>query len=255
MIKSTLFCSLWSDLSRVSLKMKRRNNPLSISLPLWLVFTFVVSVASANPTDQAGHQPTHFSKIKPHIQSTVDQLQNQAPQAKIKWKTSQLNPTLFLNLNLPLTGRSPLEQAHGFIQTYAGLWPNIEIKIQEINHRKNRTLVALSGSIDQAPILNQNAKLLIKENTLINLSNGLDGVAVFNRAKLKEKEIPALLLNKKIIPPNTQVQVKRGWMVYAGEATEVFECEVALVPLHSQPLYHIHGQTGELIKVSSRTRR
>jgi hypothetical protein len=231
---------------------RKTNTKIDLVIFVFLSFFLVSSNAFAQSTNTASHPA---QKVRSQIQQTVLRLTTQSNQEKVKWRANQLNPTLILNLHLPLQGETPLQQASLFIQQYKQMWPNIDVKVQEVNHRKNRTVVSVVGSINQAPILNQNTKLLIQDQKLINLSNGLDGIYKLNQATLKETELPRLLVLKKVIPQGTQVQIKRGWIVYAGEATEVFECEVALVPLHSQPIYRVHGQTGEIITTSSRVRR
>ena len=225
------------------------------SFRIFLILLSVCFYSSALFSKPTPTSLENIQKVRDQIQKTVSQLTNQSSQEKVKWRANQLTPTLLLNLNLPLKGTTPLEQASSFLTQYKNLWPNVNLKVQEVTHRKKRTIVSVVGQINQHPILNQNTKLLIQDQKLINLSNGLDGVYQLNRATLKEKDLPQLLVAQKVIPQGTKVQIKRGWLVHTGEATEVFECEVALVPLHSQPMYRIHGQTGEIITTSSRVRR
>ena len=224
---------------------------------LWILFALLSIFLYSSPvfSQTTPSALKNIQKVRDQIQNTVLQLTNQSSQEKVKWRANQLTPTLILNLNLPLQGSTPFQQASSFLNQYKGLWPNVDLKIQEVNHRKQRTIVSVTGQIDELPIFNQNSKLLIQNQKLINLSNGLDGVYQLNRATLQEKDLPQLLITQKVIPKGTQVQVKRGWLIHTGEATEIFECEVALVPLHSQPVYRVHGQTGEIITTSSRVRR
>ena len=224
---------------------------------LWILFALLSVFLYSSPvfSQTTPSALKKIQKVRDQIQNTVLQLTNQSSQEKVKWRANQLTPTLILNLNLPLQGSTPFQQASSFLNQYKGLWPNVDLQVQEVNHRKQRTIVSITGQIDELPIFNQNSKLPIQNQKLINVSNGLDGVYQLNRATLKEKDLPQLLVTQKVIPKGTQVQVKRGWLVHTGEATEIFECEVALVPLHSQPIYRVHGQTGEIITTSSRVRR
>lgn len=195
---------------------------------------------------------SNVNKLESALSSSLTKLRQIYPQAIIRHRQDRLGVSLMLKLNVELVGKTVMEQAQSFLDQHQQLWGKTQLKIVKIEARKNHHIIHIEGEIEGRRILNQDSKLMIQDQRVVHLNNGIGALAHLYKAKVSQEE--AIKAATKVISQKglNITKVVRGAVSYVpGLAYEVFELRVIQSQKLRSWIVRIDGRDGAIISVKS----
>lgn len=192
-----------------------------------------------------------LNKVRELSEQTLEEIKRLSPQLRMTKRIDRIGPALLLKMNIPLNGDTIEDQAHDFISRFSNLWGRLQVTIEKIEQRRDRSIVHLIGKVDGILLKNQQSKLTIKNGQAQHLSNGLGALVDYIPSRITEAE--AIKSAEKDLSGQVTklLSIKNLAVSYEpGRAHQVFELRFSKKESFSTLVVLVDGRDGAVLNVT-----